>query len=257
MIKIKKKLGTDAPAILLTKGVEASKALEKRLKQGETEFESKDFDGGIYGSKEVKDSLKVLQDYKCCFCEAKIGHTSHGDVEHFRPKTGWVQDNEKLNKPGYYWLAYDWDNLFLSCELCNQRYKKNFFPLLPASFRAVSHTDDYKTEQPVFIHPVNDNPEDFILFNEEIPIAVNENTRGKATIAKLGLDRDLLNEHRRKTFNKMKDIYDLAKGYPDILPELKRNAKAIIEGYYNDSQLDSTEYASMLRCFFTKNPIDF
>src|SRR6476661_10679447 len=129
MIHIRKKETTPTPFILSTKGKAARAALEQRYNAGEREFTSKDFNSGIYGDKEVKETLIAVQDYKCCFCESKIGHIAYGDVEHYRPKAGWVQDEEPINKPGYYWLAYEWDNLLLSCEKCNQRYKKNYFPL--------------------------------------------------------------------------------------------------------------------------------
>lgn len=165
MIRIRKKETAPVPEILKTEGQTETAFLNDRYNQGEREFVSKDFDSKIYGHEEVKKALIKIQDYKCCFCEAKIGHISPGDVEHFRPKAGWVQTNEKLNKPGYYWLAYKWDNLLLSCEICNRRNKKNYFPLLPNSPRALSHNDDCNLEQPVFINPANEDAEALITFN--------------------------------------------------------------------------------------------
>lgn len=88
MIKIRKKSTAPVPGILQTKGKEATEALKARYDSGERDFSGKDFDSGIYENKEVKDSLIVIQDYKCCFCESKIGHIGYGDVEHFRPKAG-------------------------------------------------------------------------------------------------------------------------------------------------------------------------
>jgi uncharacterized protein (TIGR02646 family) len=257
MIRIRKKSAAPVPVILQTKGKNETEALKARYDKGERDFGGKDFDSGIYGNKEVKDSLIAIQDYKCCFCESKIGHIGYGDVEHFRPKAGWIQGDEQLNKPGYYWLAYEWDNLLLSCQLCNQRYKKNFFPLVNNSQRSLSHHDNIDEEQPVFIHPVNDEVEAFITFNEEIPVAVNGDIRGKETISKLGLDRELLNEQRRNTLSKVRDIYDLASGYPDTYPELQEAARGKVKKYLDQSKLDETEYASMLRSFFRDNPVDF
>jgi len=256
MIRIRKKAPAPVPSILQTKGKQSIEDLNKRYDEGERDFGSKDFDSNIYGNEEVKESLIAIQDYKCCFCESKIGHISYGDVEHFRPKAGWVQGDEKLNKPGYYWLAYEWDNLLISCQICNQRNKKNFFPLINNSSRALSHHNNINDEQPVFIDIANEDAEAFITFKEEIPVAVNGNLRGKETILKLGLDRELLNEQRRKTFNMLTDIYDLAKGYPDTDPSLKQQAKNIVQKYLNLSKLDETEYASMLRSFFRDNPMD-
>ena len=256
MIHIRKKETTPTPSILSTKGKAARAALEQRYNAGEREFTSKDFYSDIYGDKEVKETLIAVQDYKCCFCESKIGHIAYGDVEHYRPKAGWVQDEEPINKPGYFWLAYDWDNLLLSCEKCNQRYKRNYFPLANDA-RAFSHHNDIGAEEPLFIHPGKEDAEALITFNEEVPVAVNGNIRGTATIKRLGLDRELLNEQRREKLNLIRDLYELANGFPETYPELKQVAKNKMRHYFNLSQLDSTEYASMLRAFFKKNPLDF
>jgi uncharacterized protein (TIGR02646 family) len=256
MIRITKKALSPVPAILSSKGIAATAVLIKRFEEGERHFGSEDFDSAIYNHKEVKESLIAIQDYKCCFCESKIGHISSGDVGHFRPKAGWVQDSEPLNRPGYYWLAYDWDNLFLCCEKCNRHHKRNLFPLSSPTERASSHLSDITKEDPLFIHPVNDNPENFIAFKEDVPFAKDGNVRGDKTITKLGLDRELLNEQRRQTLNKVRDIYEIVKDFPDeVLTKVKARAKLI--NYYQLSLKDETEYASMLRCFFRDNPINF
>ena len=58
------------------------------------------FDSGIYGHPNIKEKLKTTQHGKCAFCESNITHIDYGDVEHFRPKGGYVQNNkETLNKP--------------------------------------------------------------------------------------------------------------------------------------------------------------
>ena len=166
MIKLTQKVESAIPEILQTTGSIATQLL---LEQAASENYNFKFDAAIYGHTEVKGDLIKHQHNKCCFCESKIGHISYGDVEHFRPKAGWVQDAENINQPGYYWLAYDWDNLLLSCQLCNQRHKKNYFPLSNNDNRAIA-TQNIVVEQPLFIHPANDNPEDFIYFKEEIPV---------------------------------------------------------------------------------------
>ena len=247
MIRIKKKIGSNVPNILSTKGVEATADLIKKVSNGvELEFNS-----AIYAHSDVKEALRTLQYDKCCFCESKISHIAYGDVEHYRPKAGWVQNDEPINKPGYYWLAYDWDNLLLCCQICNQRYKKNYFPIQIEADRAIDHTIDKNKEKPLFIHPVNDDPEEHIEFNEDVPKAVNGSVKGMATIEKLGLDRELLNKQRKTKLNEFKIIYGLAIGHPDT--EQKKAAKAFIL----KAQSENAEYSSMLRCFFKKNPINF
>ena len=81
--------------------------------------------------KAQKQALLDLFNGKCAFCETPIREGMHGDVEHFRPKGGVIEEDGSKAKyldkkgverdhPGYYWLAYDWRNLLPSCQLCNQ-----------------------------------------------------------------------------------------------------------------------------------------
>ena len=244
MIKIDKP--TLAPKKLRTDGQKEKKANcelytrnRNAYNRGKKTFE---FDSGIYGHKTVKQSLIKAQHGKCCFCESKITHISYGDVEHFRPKAGVKQrPGVPMEKPGYYWLAYKWSNLFFSCQICNQRHKKNLFPLKNPTNRARSHEDDINVEEPMFISP-DDNPEQYISFREEVVFAVDDNPRGKATIKALGLDRDELNNRRREYFERSELIYIIANRKPPIT-ESKKAKKLIAK-----SVQSSSKYASMIRC---------
>lgn len=137
------KTGTPVPEILKSKGeketlkniAEYKKSKAKYISNTPGTKTTKDYtvadsieiDKDIYGHKEVKSALINLQKKCCCFCESRITHISSGDVEHFRPKNGYSQDQTDLfHKPGYFWLAYDWSNLFFSCEQCNRRFKKKY-----------------------------------------------------------------------------------------------------------------------------------
>jgi uncharacterized protein (TIGR02646 family) len=255
MIQIAKKATLAIPIVLQDKGSEATTALITRYGNGEREFSSQDFDSTIYGHSEVKSALRDAQHNKCCFCESKISHISYGDVEHYRPKSGWIQDAEVLNKPGYYWLSYNWDNLLLACQICNQRHKKNHFPLRNNTNRAISHDQDIASEEPLFIHPTLDNPENFITFREEVPVAISGNDRGTITIDRLGLNRETLNDQRRSSLNLIICLYNLAKGIPDTNAALKQEAMEYIIGCYEESLRDETEYAAMKRAFFRQHPV--
>ena len=88
-----------------------------------------EFDGDVYGPKELKEQLKLEQYNKCCFCENKdFDDIAHGDVEHYRPKSAYSkgEKSKTLERPGYYWMAYEWENLFYCCQICNQSFKKNY-----------------------------------------------------------------------------------------------------------------------------------
>ena len=136
-----------APLILRDpnkRGPKATRKLRGAYDHGTRAFT---FNSDIYGAKSVKKALIKAQHDKCCFCESKITHVAYGDVEHFRPKGGYRQRPEdELEQPGYYWLAYAWTNLYLSCQLCNQRYKANLFPLKDPDRRAKSHHEDVAAE---------------------------------------------------------------------------------------------------------------
>jgi hypothetical protein len=96
---------SDAPAILLGRGVAAGAALRaahdadpQAYLDGRKRF---DFDADIYAVPEVKLALRRMQHDKCAFCESKFSHTGYGDVEHYRPKAGYRQRPDRnLGRPG-------------------------------------------------------------------------------------------------------------------------------------------------------------
>lgn len=65
----------------------------------------------------AKEQLAQESHGKCAYCEAPTSTVAYGDVEHFRPKSR------------YWWLAYCYDNYLYSCQICNQRHKRDKFPV--------------------------------------------------------------------------------------------------------------------------------
>ena len=128
------------PAVLLTRGAISRQrhcddfdAAPDDYRSGTRTFA---FDHSIYAADEVKADLLAAQHEKCAFCESHVRHVGYGDVEHFRPKAGYQQrQTGTLRRPGYYWLAYYWENLFFCCQLCNN-LKRNHFPLRDGRRRA-------------------------------------------------------------------------------------------------------------------------
>jgi uncharacterized protein (TIGR02646 family) len=207
MIRIEKDYGR-VPAKLTGKGIEKTNELIQAFENGETKF---DFDSKIYGHKTVKDELKRIQHNKCCFCEAKVSHVAHGDVEHFRPKKAYkADDGDPLTYPGYYWLAYDFSNLFFACQKCNQTYKKNYFPVRDERKRARSHNDIVSDESPLLIHPEHDEPGEYLRFAREFIVAKEGNRKGEETIKRTGLNRFALEEERRQYLRLMGTVAKLA-----------------------------------------------
>lgn len=155
-----------------------------------------DIDTDIYGHKSVKDVLRTAQRKKCCFCEGVFEANAAADVEHYRPKK-YSQQAFKRPRifPGYYWLAYSWDNLFYCCQVCNRSHKKNVFPLLNPNSRARNHLQDVAAEEPLLLNPSGPaNPRDHIKFRQDVAVGVTE--AGEATVKVVGLNRNDLSEDR-------------------------------------------------------------
>lgn len=65
--------------------------------------------------REINLELMKETNNRCTYCEQKLGVTSRGEADHFYPKSKF-QDK-----------ILDWDNLFISCTICNYQ-KKDYTP---------------------------------------------------------------------------------------------------------------------------------
>lgn len=61
-----------------------------------------------YSHKDIKEVILRETSEKCAYCESKFRHVHHGDIEHISPKS---LDESK---------RFEWDNLTIACEICNQ-----------------------------------------------------------------------------------------------------------------------------------------
>ena len=113
---------------------------------------------------------------------------------------------DPLVRPGYYWLAYEWSNLLFCCQLCNQRFKGNHFPLADATRRA-SVAPRRHRERAAAPHPSRDRRSGtFLEFDEEYVRPIDGHPRGEATIEILGLNREEIVEKRRDVLGLIKDL---------------------------------------------------
>lgn len=168
-----------------------------------------------YSAKEVKNRLVKMHRCKCCYCE-QVFPPEYLHIEHFRPK-GRVRQAPELaeHSPGYFWLAYRWDNLLLACQACNSFNKKTLFPLKKPKGRAQPCHDGVATEQPLFIDPTALDPRAHIRFAYDAP--AGKSPEGDTTIRLIGLRRPKLLEDRLaqiKHINARLAILSMAKEYP-------------------------------------------
>jgi hypothetical protein len=188
---------------------QASKELIKQVKRGQRP----EVDSDLY--KEQRERLFAHFHGKCAYCEEPLDRMRGGDVEHFRPKLAVTTAADKpvlVGKgqkqhphPGYYWLAYEWDNFLPSCVTCNQPSspggerlgKRNRFPVKD-DFWAHAPGDEAQ-EQPLLLNPRQDDPTLHFLFDDTgflIPLT----PEAEACITIFGLNREEIASRRRDAY---------------------------------------------------------
>lgn len=202
MIKIDR-TSTPCPEPLRSKG---EQDLERLRSADPATLKGKDFRRTIYGSPPVKTALWEMQHRKCCYCEQEL-ERKHSDVEHFRPKAEVVRA-DGAKEPGYWWLAYRFDNVYFGCRVCNDN-KGSRFPLR-AGARALQPEEDPRTvfEDALLIDPGFDDPEQHLTFvwlpgRGYVIVPLDQSDRGRATQEILDLDRDDLARSRQQYYVKI------------------------------------------------------
>ena len=190
--------------------------------------ENKDqrFDFKVYRSRGVKQALLSLFRDKCAFCESRIEVTATMNYEHFRPKAMAVNLNGSITKPGYWWLASEWSNLYASCQACN-RTKGMRFPVVGQRARFESGPD-VSEEKALLLDPCLDHPVNYLIFNQNGLVAsappdsktlmkldgrrFRGHDRGQITIDIYGLNRAELVRARKRvakdTMERLQRIHD-------------------------------------------------
>ena len=155
-----------------------------------------------YKHNDVKEGLKEMFSNKCAYCESHISHIGYGHIEHFKPKIKFPEE------------CFNWENLFLSCEVCNgSQYKGEKFPDAPSGGP--------------FVNPTEEEPFDFFNFEYDPETGtanvLGKNERGINTEKELGLNRPDLTKHRSKIVRRIVFIAIKAKkGDIEALNEMRR-----------------------------------
>jgi uncharacterized protein (TIGR02646 family) len=207
---------------------------------------------------------------KCAYCEAPTDTVAHGDVEHFRPQGK------------YWWLAYCWDNWLFACQICNQSYKNDQFPVAGRRMRewAIYGADleaiagslapcpldgdprygltaywrEVKTERADLVDPYREDPARVIAWEADaierevrlVPAAQNAVTKRRARACErvLGLNREELCRERWTTYHTLDLLAQAWAKLPDNDPLL-----AEIERKLESMMAEESSYAGMCRYF--------
>lgn len=185
--------------------------------------------------KQLKQALSDESHGKCVYCEQILTGIQALQVDHYRPYTGALDQKGNRSKEHYYWLAYEWTNMFACCADCNGA-KGSTFPV--ASHRSpIGVTSDLDAiEQPRLINPFRVNPSEHLRF---FPNGIIDGitAAGRETIAILKLNRLHLVERRAERARAL--FRDLSASRLDISLE------------------DTIEFAGMVRQLYSevvKNP---
>jgi hypothetical protein len=156
---------------------------------------------------------------KCAYCEQEIYTDQHGDLDHYRPKKrpreiDWspvsIRNNGHLvPHPGYYWLAYDWRNLVLSCVLCNQVPQDRAYgkgERFPVAGRRAGKPGQQAAEKPLLLNPVEDDPKSHLEIDESCVFSA-KTERGKVTIELLGLNLRDLPDRRKEKYREIEILF--------------------------------------------------
>ena len=121
-------------------------------------------DNNKYAHRQVRESLNTMSFHKCFYCERKLKDIPE-EIDHF------IEVAERKE------LAYEWENLYLACDNCNNK--------LPN--RTISVT----TALNPCYHP-DAEIQQHLTFENEIIRAKNDSDLGRSTIQKYKLDSDQL-----------------------------------------------------------------
>lgn len=123
---------------------------------------------------EIRETLAAMASglVRCMYCEDSQGT----DIDHFRPRRRYPEH------------AFDWSNYLLACSHCNSNQKRDQFPL-----------DEHG--QPLLIDPTAEDPGEHLLLTTTSGKFQKLTRKGETSIRVFGLDRDLLEKGRKKTWD--------------------------------------------------------
>lgn len=196
------------PRVLVSERAEDARAkIRSLLQSSSAEHLSQlriSFDPQIYVA--ARPDLMRLFKGKCAYCESKIDASGPGEIEHFRPKQGARSKSLERDHLHYAWLAYEWENLLVTCIDCNRvrsyangrAGKGDNFPLQGPRAPLLADIGMCRAiEEPFLIDPCFDRPEEHLSFQSD-GLCRPLTPRGQATVDILGLNiREALVVERR------------------------------------------------------------
>ena len=131
-----------------------------------------------YAHKDIKRDLMSMSSHKCFYCESNLKGVPK-EVDHHIE----VAVDKRL--------AFEWSNLCLSCDNCNNKIAHDVIPIQDTLDPCVSSERDFR---------------DNLTFNKELIDPKNNSRLGALTIKKYRLDTELLDARRLKQLSLFQDV---------------------------------------------------
>ena len=148
-------------------------------------------------------ALRELFNGKCAYCESEISLSIvSGEIDNFRPKNGARGFDKDFSRDHYWWLTYEWKNLYYCCPHCN-RYKSTWFPV--EGSRAPIEMPYFETvsfEKAILLDPCTDKPEEHFIYSRFGEIEYLSD-KGRVTIDFLKLNRSELVFSRKQAVDEL------------------------------------------------------
>lgn len=153
---------------------------------------------------DVKEQLIREFHGKCAYCETRMFTSDVVNVVHFRPTSGTYFSEKAYSREHYWWLTFEWGNLYYACQICESN-KRNHFPISGKPARVGKIEAELQREKRLLLDPCNDNPEEELTFDETGRV-LSKTARGKRTITLLALNRSQLVAAREKELRNLQSI---------------------------------------------------
>ncbi len=192
-----------APEILNSREISSDRRDLERFFGAEAKSRSQK----VYEFRSVRDYPRLFDavvaafNSRCAYCETNVTYRGPGSVDHFRPTSRAVNLDGSISKDHYWWLYYEWTNLYLSCPYCNQ-CKGARFPVKGSREAVGTPADGLFKEDRLLLDPCQDHPERELLFTDS-GLVSSGTERGRTTIEVLSLNRAYLVEARGEELKKL------------------------------------------------------
>lgn len=182
-------------------------------------------DSNKYGHKEIRDKLNSISFYKCFYCETLLKDNPK-EVDHH------IEVSIDKTK------AFEWNNLYLSCDNCNNKENHNSIPINLALDPCKNSDSEIEVN---------------IMFEDEVIKPKNGSKLGLDTIQKYKLNTELLDKRR---LNHLKNFIKL-------INAIEKNCRQTGRMNFNENEINvinnfmnlDEPYTLMIKNYLLNNPV--